>query len=198
MKRQEVGGMVVQTKFSFHEMLKIANSCDDSYDGLFFYAVKTTGIFCRPSCKSRTPNKENITFFQTAEEAKEAGFRPCKRCQPDILDFNPIMEIINDTKTYIKEHYTEKLTLKHIAQNIGISPYHLGRIFKKHTSKTPRSYLENIRVDKAVQLLKNTDLTVMEICYEVGFQSYSSFYHAFQKQTQKSPQQYRKKFIFDL
>ncbi|GIN74232.1 AraC family transcriptional regulator [Bacillus sp. J14TS2] len=190
--------MVTHTKLSFNEMMKIANNCDDSYDGLFFYAVKTTGIFCRPSCKSRNPNKENITFFQTAEDARIAGFRPCKRCQPDMIKFDPIMDIINDTKAYIQRHYTEKLTLKQIAQNIGISPYHLGRIFKKHTSRTPRSYLENIRVSKAIHLLKNLDLSIMDICYEVGFQSYSSFYHAFQKQTQYSPQQYRNSFSYEL
>ncbi|GGP10947.1 AraC family transcriptional regulator [Oceanobacillus neutriphilus] len=189
---------MVYTNFSFNEMVKIANSCDESYDGLFYYAVKTTGIFCRPSCKSRNPNKENITFFQTAEEAKGAGFRPCKRCQPDMIHFDPIMDIINDTKLYIQRHYTENLTMKQIAQKIGISPYYLGRIFKKHTSRTPRSYLEKIRVSKAVHLLKNTDLSTMDICFEVGFQSYSSFYHAFQKQLEYSPQQYRKIFNYDL
>lgn len=190
--------MVFQASFSFNEMVKITNSCDDLYDGLFFYAVKTTGIFCRPSCKSRSPNKENITFFRTAKDAKEAGFRACKRCQPDMINFDPIIDIINDTKAYIQGHYTEKLTMKQIALNIGISPYHLGRIFKKHTSKTPRSYLENIRVSKAVHLLKNTDLSIMDICYEVGFQSYSSFYHAFQKQIKYTPQEYRKSFSYDL
>lgn len=184
--------MVVHATFSFNEMVKIANSCDYSYDGMFFYAVKTTGIFCRPSCKSRSPNKENITFFLTAEDAKRAGFRPCKRCQPDTMNFDPKTDLINDTKAYIQEHYKEKLTLPQLAQNIGISPYYLGRLFKEQTSGTPRSYLEDIRVRKAVHLLKNTDLSIIDICYEVGFQSASSFYHAFQKQTQHTPQQYRK------
>ncbi|QKY71366.1 bifunctional transcriptional activator/DNA repair enzyme AdaA [Lentibacillus sp. CBA3610] len=190
--------MVVHAKFFFNEMVRIANSCDHSYDGVFFYAVKTTGIFCRPSCKSRCPNKENITFFQTAEDAKQAGFRACKRCQPDMVNFDPKMDLINDTKAYIQENYTENLTLKRIAQNIGISPYYLGRLFKEHTSRTPRTYLENLRVRKAVHLLKNTDMSTIDICYEVGFQNASSFYHAFQKQTQYTPQQYRKDFSYDL
>lgn len=190
--------MFVNTGFSFNDMVKIANTCDDSYDGVFFYAVKTTGIFCRPSCKSRCPNKENITFFQTSVDAKRAGFRPCKRCRPDIIDFDPKMDLINDTKAYIQGNYTENLTMERIAHNIGISPYYLGRVFKKHTSRTPRSYLEHIRVQKAVDLLKKTDLTIIEICYEVGFQNASSFYHAFQKQTQHTPQQYRKDFSYDL
>ncbi|WP_246476563.1 bifunctional transcriptional activator/DNA repair enzyme AdaA [Salicibibacter cibi] len=190
--------MVVHAEFSFNDMVKIANSCDHSYDGQFFYAVKTTGIFCRPSCKSRCPNKENITFFPTAEEAKCAGFRPCKRCQPDMINFDPQMDLINDTKAYIQANYMENLTLTQIAQHIGISPYYLGRVFKKQTSKTPRSFLEHIRVRKAVELLINTDRSIIDICYEVGFQNASSFYHAFQKQTQCTPQQYRKDFSYGL
>jgi AraC family transcriptional regulator of adaptative response / methylphosphotriester-DNA alkyltransferase methyltransferase len=61
-------------------------SCDKEYDGAFFYAVKTTGIFCRPSCKSRVPNKDNVSFFLNASEAQKAGYRPCKRCRPDFND----------------------------------------------------------------------------------------------------------------
>jgi len=190
--------MIVQENFSFNEMVKIANSSDYSYDGVFFYAVKTTGIFCRPSCRSRNPNIENITFFQTAEDAKVAGFRPCKRCQPDTIHFDPKMELINDTKAYIQAHYKEKLTLQQLAQSIGISPFYLGRLFKEQTSGTPRSYLENIRVRKAAHLLKTTDLPIIDICYEVGFQSASSFYHAFQKQTKHTPQQYRKELSYDV
>ncbi|MBY7144820.1 methylphosphotriester-DNA--protein-cysteine methyltransferase family protein [Virgibacillus sp. NKC19-3] len=184
--------MVVHATFSFSEMVKIAEACDDSYDGLFFYAVKTTGIFCRPSCKSKSPNKENITFFQTVADAKRAGFRPCKRCQPDRMHFDPKWDLINDTRAYIQRHYKENMTLKQIAQNIGISPYYLSRLFKQYTLKTPRCYVENLRVNKAVHLLQTTELSIIAICYEVGFQNVSSFYQAFKKQTQYTPQQYRK------
>ncbi|SDH86291.1 bifunctional transcriptional activator/DNA repair enzyme AdaA [Alteribacillus bidgolensis] len=190
--------MVIQGRFSFNEMVTIANSCDPSYDGVFFYAVKTTGIFCRPSCKSKNPNKENITFFQTPEDAKRAGFRPCKRCQPDTKNFDPKLAIINDTKAYIHSHYKEGLTLTKIALHIGISPYYLARLFKTHTSKTLHSYLQHIRVNKAVHLLKTTELSVTDICYEVGFQNSSSFYHAFRKKTKQTPQQYRRGFSHDL
>ncbi|MFB4165007.1 Ada metal-binding domain-containing protein [Alteribacillus sp. JSM 102045] len=103
--------MAVYTRFTFNELRKIVHASDGAYDGLFFYAVKTTGIVCRPSCKSRRPNKENITFFQSFEEAKQAGFRPCKRCRPDAIRFNPPMELINDTKAYIHKHYKENITM---------------------------------------------------------------------------------------
>ncbi|WP_158734669.1 bifunctional transcriptional activator/DNA repair enzyme AdaA [Alteribacillus sp. YIM 98480] len=190
--------MAVYTKFSFSELIKIVHACDDAYDGLFFYAVKTTGIVCRPSCKSRRPNKINITFFQTFEEAKRAGFRPCKRCRPDTIRFNPKMEVINDTKAYIQTHYKENITMQHIARHIGISPYYLGRLFKKIALETPRCYLEKIRINKALQLLKTTNLSIVDICYEAGFQNSSSFYHAFRKHFQQTPQQYRKTFSHNV
>lgn len=72
---------------------------DKTCDGIFFYAVKSTGIFCRPSCKSRLPKKDNVTFFNTADQALAAGFRPCKRCRPDLLEFEPIKEIAKKNKT---------------------------------------------------------------------------------------------------
>ena len=190
--------MIRHVQFSFNDMLKIANACDDSYDGLFFYAVETTGIFCRPSCKSKRPNEENVTFFQTSGDAKQAGFRPCKRCQPEMINFDPQMEIINMAKGYIDEHYMENITLQRMAQHIGISPYYLARVFKKNTSKTIHSYLENIRINQAVHLLQTTNRSIIDICYEVGFVNSSSFYYAFRKKTQKTPKQLRRESRHDL
>ena len=67
------------------EMWKAVSENDPSYDGILFYAVKSTGIYCRPSCKSKIPKRENVCFFDTAEKARAAGFRPCKRCRSDLL-----------------------------------------------------------------------------------------------------------------
>ncbi len=71
-------------KIDFTSMYEIISNCDATYDGKFFYAVKTTGIYCIPSCKSRTPKQENIEFFSSAEECANAGYRPCKRCSSDL------------------------------------------------------------------------------------------------------------------
>lgn len=190
--------MNVILPLSFDEMVEIYNACDNSYDGVFYTAVKTTGIYCRPSCKSRKPNKENVTFYDTAKQAEDAGFRPCKRCQPNMIDFNPKMELVNSAKAFIKQNHKEKLGLKEIAWNVGASRYYLERLFKEITLESPRSYLEKIRVDQAEQLLKTTDLSNLDICYEVGFQNPSSFYNAFRRLKNCSPKQCRKEVQNDL
>lgn len=166
-------------------------ACDSSYDGVFFTAVKTTKIYCRPSCKARKPKPENVTFYPHMEEAEQAGYRPCKRCQPD-ADQSPQLELVTNAMTFLLEHYKQKLVLQDIASSIGISPYHLERLFKQTMSETPRSYLEKIRIDKAAHLLRSSDLTNLAICYEVGFQSPSNFYQAFRRIKRCSPSEYRK------
>mgnify|MGYP003400168036 CR=1 FL=1 len=73
-------------------------SCDSSYNGKFYYGVKATGIYCRPSCKSKLPKRENIVFFDTREEAEKAGFRTCKRCWLDLVDYDPAKELSEKAK----------------------------------------------------------------------------------------------------
>ncbi len=75
------------------EMWLAVSQNDASADGLFFYAVSSTGVFCRPSCKSRRPKRENVRYFKTAEQAMAAGFRPCKRCRSDLADYRPVRDI---------------------------------------------------------------------------------------------------------
>ena len=83
------------------EMYEAVISNDGNYDGLFFYAVKSTGIFCRPSCKSKKPLRENVRFFKNAAEARAAGFRPCKRCRSDLLSYRPMEEIAGLVKRHL-------------------------------------------------------------------------------------------------
>ncbi len=78
------------------EMWEAVKNSDANYDGLFFYGVKTTGIFCRPSCQSKVPKQENILYFRSSEEARKAGFRPCKRCRSDLLEYQPMHEIADE------------------------------------------------------------------------------------------------------
>ena len=80
------------------EMWEAVQRSDASYDGLFFYAVKTTGIFCRPPCKSKPPKRENLCYFASGEEARAAGFRPCKCCRSDLLEYQPMREIAAEIK----------------------------------------------------------------------------------------------------
>ena len=178
--------------FSFDEMWEKIMACDRKYDGLFFTAVKTTKIYCRPSCRSRKPKKVNVEFYQHIHEVEKAGYRACKRCQPDI-EHSPNIDLVRNVISFLINHYKQKILLQDIADYVGLSPYYLERLFKQETGETPRTYLEKIRVDKAAYLLKNTSFTNLEICYEVGFQSPSNFYKVFRNVMQCSPNEYRNK-----
>ncbi len=171
--------MAANINLSFEEMWEKIIACDRKYDGLFFTAVRTTKIYCRPSCRSRKPKKMNVEFYAEKNEAEEAGYRPCKRCQPEV-EQSPHIALVRDIITFLVNHYKQHLVLNDIADQIGLSPFYLERLFKQETSETPRTYLEKIRIDKAAHLLKSTALTNLEICYEAGFQSPSNFYKVFE------------------
>ncbi|WP_282141080.1 bifunctional transcriptional activator/DNA repair enzyme AdaA [Cytobacillus oceanisediminis] len=186
--------MAANINLSFEEMWEKIIACDRKYDGLFYTAVKTTKIYCRPSCRSRKPKKINVEFYAEKNVAEEAGYRPCKRCQPEV-EQSPHITLIRDIITFLVNHYKQNLALKDIADQIGLSPFYLERLFKQETSETPRAYLEKIRIDKAAHLLISTSLTNLEICYEVGFQSPSNFYKVFRSLKNCSPSEYRKEFL---
>ncbi|CAM5209088.1 Bifunctional transcriptional activator/DNA repair enzyme AdaA [Ureibacillus acetophenoni] len=188
--------MMAKMNLSFEEMWEKIIACDQKYDGLFYTAVKTTKIYCRPSCKSRKPKKINVEFYDDITTVEKAGYRPCKRCQPEV-EHSPHVGIVKMVITFLVNQYKQNLRLQDIAENVGLSPYYLERLFKQETSETPRTYLEKIRVDKAAHLLKTTSMTNMEICLEVGFQSPSNFYKVFRRLKNCSPSEYRKEFCND-
>ncbi|MFD2446946.1 bifunctional transcriptional activator/DNA repair enzyme AdaA [Bacillus sp. CGMCC 1.16607] len=175
---------------SFEEMWEKIISCDRKYDGLFYTAVKTTKIYCRPSCRSRKPKKINVQFYYDINEVESAGFRACKRCQPE-AEHSPHIGLVRSAISFLVNHYKQKLELQDIAEHIGVSSFYLERLFKQETTETPRTYLEKIRIDKAAHLLHSTDRTNLEICYEVGFQSPSNFYKVFRRLKNCSPSEYR-------
>ncbi|MCJ8007134.1 bifunctional transcriptional activator/DNA repair enzyme AdaA [Lederbergia wuyishanensis] len=189
--------MVTNIDLSFDEMWEKIIACDRKYDGIFFTAVKTTKIYCRPSCRSRKPKKMNVEFYSDMSEVEKAGYRPCKRCQPEV-EHSPNIALVRNIITFLVNHYKQNLALKDIADQVGLSPFYLERLFKQETSETPRTYLEKIRIDKAAYLLKSTNLTNLEICYEVGFHSPSNFYKVFRNLKNCSPSEYRKEFLNEL
>jgi len=179
-------------QLSFDDKWAIIIACDASYDGQFVTAVKTTGIYCRPSCRSRKPKQVNVEFMESNEQAEQAGYRACKRCQPKV-ERTPQLELASRIIGYLTEHYKQKLVLQDLANYIGMSAYYLERQFKQTTSLTPRAYLEKLRIDKACGLLADSELTNLEICYEVGFHSPSSFYKAFSRHMPCAPGEYRER-----
>jgi AraC family transcriptional regulator of adaptative response / methylphosphotriester-DNA alkyltransferase methyltransferase len=179
-------------KYAVDKMYEAVVSCDDSFDGEFYYAVKTVGVYCRPSCRSRTPLRKNVEFFETSDQAQAAGYRPCKRCRPDLLDYAPALELATQTKEVIDGYYSRRKKLSEQMRDLGVSQSHVAAIFKRHYGMTPIQYLGQVRLEHAKQLLINSDEQVAFIAYDVGFDSLAAFYRNFKKHIGISPSAYRK------
>lgn len=165
--------------------------CDAAYDGAFFYAVASTGIFCRPSCRSRTPSRSNVSAFANREEALAAGYRPCKRCKPDELVM-PVEAWVDRIAAWIERRYAEPFTLGTLAEEMHGSPYHLQRTFKHYRGVTPAQYATKLRVERAKALLAETERSVSDVAAAVGIANAAYFATVFQSQTGLSPTQYRR------
>ncbi|MFD3450332.1 bifunctional transcriptional activator/DNA repair enzyme AdaA [Microbacteriaceae bacterium 4G12] len=181
---------ILSVPVSDEQWQAIANN-DASYDGQFFYAVKTTGIFCRPSCKSRVPKRENIGFFENADQALAAHFRPCKRCKPTRQRL-PDEEWIAFITEYVDSHCDETLTLEVLALLSHGTPYHLHRTFKKIKGITPVDYIQHVRIEKAKMLLTTFDDPVAEVGESVGLSNTPYFITLFKRKTGQTPEAYRR------
>lgn len=174
------------------EMWKAVSENDTSYDGIFFYAVKSTGIYCRPSCKSKIPKRENVCFFDTAEQARSAGFRPCKRCRSDLLDYQPIKDIAKKVKRLLDDSFCKRCERKQELQQLGVSQRRMVEIFKNEYGVTLSGYMNDLRLAEAKGLLSETNNEIIDIAYSIGFHGLSSFYRFFKNRVGLSPAAYRK------
>lgn len=184
--------MSKSVQISDNEKWKAVLDCEKDYDGLFFYGVKTTGIFCRPSCRAKTPTRENVAYFDSNTDAIDAGFRPCKKCRPDEVIFEPDIELVKKAKDIFDLNYNNKIDLRDIAKQLGVSTNHLTRLFKKQLGLTPAHYITGLRVAKAAELLEQNAASILEIALITGFKSTSNFYKCFKDQTGYTPKEYRK------
>jgi len=174
------------------EMWKAIKENDESCDGIFFYGVKTTGIYCRPSCKSKLPKKENVYFFKTSENARENGFNPCKRCRSDLIKYKPMKEVALEVKQKIEEAYYMQCELAQKFKEVGLTARRLTDIFKDEYGMTPKSYVDSLRLEEAKSLLTNSEEKIIDIAYSIGFASLSAFYSFFKKKVGVTPSDYRK------
>ncbi len=145
---------------------------DRTLDGQFIGAVKTTGIYCKPSCPARRPLRQNVEFFWTAEEAKAAGYRSCLRCLPDEVgrDRHAVASALK-----LIESMEDSLSLEALAQAVGYAPHHFHRIFKRDTGVTPAAYARSLRVKRAAKALDGNG-SVTDAIYEAGYSGPSRFY----------------------
>lgn len=163
---------------------------DARADGQFVFAVKTTGIFCRPSCSARRPLRENTGFYATPEAALEAGFRACKRCQPDKLapELQRIARI--EQACRIIEASDSPLTLDELAGQVAMSSFHFHRLFKSITGLTPNEWQKAHRARRLRGALAQGK-EVTKAIFDAGFQSGSAFYHQADAALGMTASQYR-------
>lgn len=168
---------------------------DPAYDGLFFTAVRTTGIYCRPVCPAKQPHDRNVAYHPTAASAENAGFRPCLRCRPETAPFCPAW---NGTKSTVERALKliaagslDAGSVEQLAERLGVSSRHLARLFDKHIGASPMQMARTVRVQRAKRLLNDTDLSMTEIAYRAGFQSLRRFNATFQELYGRPPSRLR-------
>lgn len=166
-------------------------SRDASQDGRFFYGVLTTGVYCRPSCRSRLPLRRNVRFYRTAAQAERDGLRPCKRCRPLAASADEdTVRRIRELCRYIEAHSGESLPLQTLAGQIHLSPHHLQRTFKAVLGVTPREYVEACRLAALKRGLRSGG-PVSGAIYDAGFGSASRVYDRIKTRLGMTPKQYR-------
>lgn len=162
----------------------IISARDSRYDGRFFTAVKTTGIYCRPVCPARVPKRENVIFYPSAAVAQEAGFRPCLRCRPETAPDTPAWRgtssSVGRALRLIEEGALDGGSVEHMAARLGLGERQLRRLFAKHLGASPVSVALTRRLLLAKQLLHETDLNITQVAMASGFGSIRRFNEVFQ------------------
>jgi AraC family transcriptional regulator of adaptative response/methylated-DNA-[protein]-cysteine methyltransferase len=165
---------------------------DRRQDGLFVYAVRSTGIYCRPSCPSRRPRRDRVRFFVVPEAAEHAGYRACLRCQPRLaLSADPALRRLRAVCGFIQENLERPLTLERLASEAGLSPHHLQRTFKAALGISPRDYAEALRLGELRRRLRRGQ-AVSDAGYAAGYGSSRGLYERAPAQLGMTPATYRK------
>ena len=171
-------------------------SRDPRFDGRFFMAVLTTGIYCRPVCPARTPKFENLRIYPSAAAAQEAGFRPCLRCRPETAPTAPAWlepsSLVVRALRLIAEGFMDDAGAEALAARLGISERHLRRLFLHHLGASPSAVAQTRRLHLAKRLIDETALAMTKIAFYVGFSSIRRFNATFKNVYGKSPSQLRR------
>ncbi len=174
------------------EMWNAVLARDASRDGSFVFAVRSTGIYCRPSCPARRPKREQVKFFAVPEAAEQAGFRACKRCHPRRARVNdPQIDLVRRVCHIIDEHDEEQITLERLSSITGVNAQHLQRTFKELMGITPRQYAESRKLAKFKAGVKQGS-SVTEAMYDAGYGSSRALYEKSSSQLGMTPATYGK------
>jgi AraC family transcriptional regulator of adaptative response/methylated-DNA-[protein]-cysteine methyltransferase len=164
---------------------------DGASDGKFIFAVSSTGVYCRPSCPSRRPRRENVTFFRRPQDAENAGFRACLRCRPKAVAGNQRQAMVKAICRYIEQHLDEPVTLAQLSGEFRQSPFHLQRTFKAELGITPKDYANSCRMRGFRQRLK-AGQSVTRAMHEAGYSSTSRLYERTAAELGMDPAKYRR------
>lgn len=164
---------------------------DAALDGAFVFGVSSTGIFCRPSCPSRRPRRENVRFFERPIDAERAGYRACLRCRPKAVDGNPQAALVRSVCRYIEQNIEDRLTLGLLAREFRRSPFHLQRTFKAVLGVSPKAYIDAVRLRQVKHNLQSGH-SVTTSLYAAGYGSSSRLYERTSSQLGMTPEKYRR------
>ncbi len=171
-------------------------SRDPRFDGRFFVAVTTTGIYCRPVCPAPSAKSANVRYYPTAAAAAEAGFRPCLRCRPEAAPGTPAWlgtsAVVRRALRLIQEGALDESSIDEFAARVGIGPRHLRRLFVRHIGASPVAVAQTRRLHFAKRLLDETRLSMTEIALAAGFGSLRRFNDAFRKAYARPPHEIRR------
>jgi AraC family transcriptional regulator of adaptative response / DNA-3-methyladenine glycosylase II len=174
---------------------RAVQSRDRRFDGVFYTAVRTTGIYCRPSCPARTPAAANVTFHATAASAHAAGYRACKRCLPDATPGSPEWDVAADVAgramRLIADGLVDREGVDGLARRVGYTPRHLGRLLAQELGATPLSLARARRAQSARVLIETTDLPLTDVAFAAGFASVRQFNETLREIYAASPTELR-------
>src|SRR5512139_735322 len=171
-------------------------SRDGRFDGRFFVAVSTTGIYCRPVCPAPSPREAHVRYFPTAAAAADAGFRPCLRCRPEAAPGTPAWlgtsAVVRRALALVNDGALDEGSVDALAARVGIGPRQLHRLFVAHVGAAPLAVAQTRRLHFAKTLLDETDLAVTEIAFASGFRSLRRFNDAFRRAFSRPPSALRR------
>ena len=174
---------------------RAVQSRDRRFDGVFYTAVRTTGIYCRPSCPARTPSAGNVTFHPTAASAHSAGYRACKRCLPDATPGSPEWDVAADVAgramRLIADGLVDREGVDGLARRVGYTPRHLGRLLTQELGAAPLALARARRAQSARVLIETTDLPLTDVAFAAGFASVRQFNETLREIYAASPSELR-------
>jgi len=181
--------------FDEHLCYQALKSRDPRFDGRFFIAVLTTGIYCRPICPARTPLRRNVRFLACAAAAEAAGFRPCRRCHPEAAPGSPVWNGVASTVSralrLIEDGALDRGDSGALAAQLGVGDRYLRRLFATHLGASPRAVAASRRAHFARSLLDVTDLSMTEVALSSGFGSVRQFNHVMHSVFRRTPTELR-------